>query len=53
MVGGFIPFQKIVNWDEYLQYMGNKKQVPNHQPAYVYIYIYTDLYSHPEVDRIW
>ena len=33
LVGGLNPSeQKIVNWDDYSQYMGNIENVPNHQP---------------------
>jgi hypothetical protein len=31
----------IVSWDDYSQYMAKTKNIPNHQPVYVYIYIIT------------
>ena len=29
-----------VSWDDYSQYMEKKKNVPNHQPDYLFINIY-------------
>ena len=42
LVGGFNPSEKyeFVSWDCSSQYMETQKNVPNHQPVYMYIYIY-------------
>ena len=33
LVGGFNLSEKLVSWDDYLQYGGNNSHVPNHQSA--------------------
>ena len=42
LVGGFNPSEKyeFVSWDCSSQYMETQKNVPNHQPVYMYIYTY-------------
>ena len=32
---------EFVSWDDYSQYMVNNPNVPNHQPEYVYLYIWS------------